>query len=315
MHRLLTFLLLLAVLLPLTAETELRFKHQGSSDYAEYYSTSSSFQSASLSKQLDEKIFALQSELGLYTSRKVQISVLNTPSEYHSLSRGKDKIVEFSDAFYSSAEQRIYIRSKQEIQESYLQVLVHEYLHWYLDQIFEETPLWFHEGMATYFAGQLGYERYLLFLQNSFWGKPGELLLPGNTYPKEQKELQSFYLSSYFAIKWMKEKNQASWKTFWDITAQSWRRGYKTEFSQSFRQAYGMEQWAFHFSFNKYTKRLSYQYLFVAINSIVLALMPFVLILAARKRRRKRALLPDLPLPEEPVEEETPPDPDTPSQL
>lgn len=299
MRPLLTFLLLLAVMLPLAAETELRFKHRGSSDYAEFYSTESAFQSSNLAGQLDERIFALQADLGIYTSRKVEIFVLNSAAEYQALSRGKDKIVEFSDAFYSSREERIYIRSKQEIQESYLQILQHEYTHWYLDQIFDSAPLWFHEGMATYYAGQLGYERYLHFLQSSFWGNPGELLL-SSSYPKEQKDWQSFYLSSYFAVKWMKEKNQSSWQNFWDRTAQNWRRGYQTDFRPSFRLAYGMELWQFHAVFGKYIKRLSFQYLIVAINAIILALMPIVLILAARRRKKKRALLPDLPLPVEP---------------
>lgn len=311
MHRLLLFLLFLAVLLPLAAETELHFKHKGSSDYAEFFSTSSTFQSENLSEQLDERIFAIQSELGIYTNHKVQIFALGSSVEYHALSRGKDAIVEFSDAFYSSAEERIYIRSKQEIQESYLQVLVHEYMHWYLDQIFENTPLWFHEGMATYFAGQLGYERYLMFIQNSFWGKPGELLLPGDSYPKNPSDLQSFYLSSYFAIKWMKEKQELSWKHFWDNTANSWRRGYKTDFRMCFRRAYGMELWSFHLAFGRYIKRLSYQYLVVAINSIVLAFMPLILLIAARKRKLRQAKLPDLPLPEEPSVVNTETDPET----
>jgi len=300
--------LLVLLCLPLIA-IKIDYPIRASSDIASVHAIDSRRDYTLILDELHSRADALQRELGIYTTRSAQIYIIDDPDLYKGLSLGKNSIVEFSDAFYSSAEERIYIRSREQISGSYHQVIFHEYMHWLLDQLFESAPLWFHEGMATYYSGQLGYDRYLSFIRASFWGKSSDLFLLSFNYPKEQQDWDNYYLSSYFALKWMRDKNPESWKRFWDHTAGYWRRGYRTDFISAFRIVYGQSLWSFNQTFRAYTRSLATQYLVIAINSLILAMLPAVLIIAYRIRRKRRLALPDLPLDQDDDLSDTEPDP------
>lgn len=295
--------LLVLLCLPLIA-IKIDYPIRASSDIASVHAIDSRRDYTLILDELHSRADALQRELGIYTTRSAQIYIIDDPDLYKALSLGKNSIVEFSDAFYSSAEERIYIRSREQISGSYHQVIYHEYLHWLLDQLFESAPLWFHEGMATYYSGQLGYDRYLSFIRASFWGESSDLFLLSFSYPEDQQDWDNYYLSSYFALKWMRDKNPQSWKRFWDHTAGYWRRGYRTDFISAFRVVYGQSLWSFNQTFRAYTRSLATQYLVIGINSLILAMLPAILIIAYRIRRKRRLALPDLPIPEDDLPEE-----------
>lgn len=249
--------------------------------------------------KLDERIDKLQSTISIFIDEPAIIYITKDHASYQRLSLGKQKIVEFSDAFYSGQEAAIYIRPAVEIRESFSNTLLHEYLHWYLEKIFSHAPLWFHEGMATHFSGQMGFERYLYFLQQSFLGRSSDLYRMSYNYPEKQEDWQIFYLSSSMAVRFMSENKAKEWKHFWDIVASIHRSGEKAVFADCFGIAYRSSLYDFHIQFAAYVKRLRYQYLFWGLNSLLALLLPLVLILGHRIKRRRMAMLPDLPEPEE----------------
>ncbi len=249
---------------------------------------------------LDTRIDALQMSLGIYTDKQALIYLVKDHKSYQRLSLGKAKIVEFSEAFYSGKEGRIYIRPAGEIKESFTKTLLHEYIHWYLEGIFQHTPLWFHEGMAVQYSGQMGFERYVYFLQQSFFGHSSDLFRMSYNYPEKQEDWQIFYLSSSMAVRFMSEKREKEWSYFWELVSRHQREGKKAVFSECFSLAYRSNLYDFHLQFAAFVKRLRFQYLFWGINSLLAILLPLVLIMAHHQKRKRMALLPDLP---EPVDE------------
>ncbi|MDZ4183008.1 MAG: hypothetical protein U1B83_09040 [Candidatus Cloacimonadaceae bacterium] len=244
---------------------------------------------------LDQHIDDLQMSTGIYLDKRAEIYIVPDRSSYQQLALGKESIVEFSDAFYSSAEGRIYIRNAIYVQDNYFKILLHEYMHWFLDEVFSGAPLWFHEGMATRFANQLGYERYLYFMRERFWGNDMNLFKMSYHYPEAQQDWQMYYLHSYFAVKFMQERDEKAWNRFWGIAADAHRKGYKTQFTPAFNHAFDLSLFDFQALYSKHSKRLAYQYLFIAVNSVVFTIFPFILVFAALRRKRKMRAMPDLP--------------------
>ncbi|MDD2228051.1 MAG: hypothetical protein PHY48_01405 [Candidatus Cloacimonetes bacterium] len=244
---------------------------------------------------LDTRIDELQMSLGIYTDDLVPVYLVKDHKSYQSMALGKDKIVEFSEAFYSGSEGSIYIRPLSEIKDSFRKTLVHEYIHWYLESIFIRTPLWFHEGMATHYSGQMGFERYLYFLQESFIGHTSDLFRMSYSYPEKQSDWQIFYLSSSMAIRFMSEKKPEEWKVFWELVANHKRAGEKAVFNDCFALAYRSNLYDFNQQFAAYVKSLRFQYLFWGMNSLIALFLPLAMILTHYKRKKRMALLPDLP--------------------
>jgi hypothetical protein len=207
--------------------------------------------------------------------------------------------VEFSDAFYSGTEKRIYVKPLASIQENHRKILLHEYIHWYLEQIFTQTPLWFHEGMATHFSRQMGFEQYLFFLQESFLGKKSDLFRLSYNYPEKKEDWPLFYLSSTMAVSYLKEKKNEQWNNFWELVAQQQRKNQQTPFTEYFNRAFQTTFYDFHKGYAGYIKHLRYQYLFWSINALLALLLPVILIIAWRIRKKRMSALPDLPLPED----------------
>lgn len=255
-------------------------------------------------ERLDSRIDDLQMELGVYVDSRAEIRIVSDHKSYQSLALGKHKIVEFSDAFYNSKEQRIYIRNATEIAESYLQVLMHEYIHWYLENIFTHTPLWFHEGMATQYSGQMGFERYLLFLRYSFFGQQSDLFRMSYTYPQDRSQWDLFYLSSSMAVNYLRQKHETEWNNFWTLVSSQYRQGQVADFNTSFNMAFHTDLFSFHRQFQRHVKSLKIQYLIFSINGLLAIILPFILILAHYRKRRNMARLPDLP---EPTDEDPEP--------
>lgn len=259
---------------------------------------------ANIGRELDARISEFQMSLGIYPAEAVRIYIISDEKEYQRLSLGRGEIVEYSDGFYDGKEGVIRVRSHIHTQENYLNLLMHEYIHWYIEELFTGAPLWFHEGLATYHSRQFGYERYLLYLRESLINPSGDLFRLSHSYPKDKADWNGFYLSSTMAVRYMQEKHGESWQRFWHIVALEYKSGRKANFTRAFTHSYGTTLWDFHTSFTKHSKKQGYLYLIVLINSLILALLPVVMLIAARKRRKRMKLLPDLPHPEEPAPHE-----------
>jgi len=245
-------------------------------------------------RQADSKIDDLQMNLGIYVNRLAEVRVVTGRDSYHRLAMGKSKIIEFSDAFYSGKDQLIYIRNRYELADDFLHVLLHEYVHWYLDNIFTHSPLWFHEGVAVNSSGQMGFDGYLIFLQDSFLGKHSDLYRLSYSYPRNQSEWKLFYLSSAMAVNYMSQNHKQEWQRFWELVATKHRHHQKAVFSECFNMAYHLDLFDFHNQFNRHVRNLRLQYLIFSFNALLAMLLPLFLILAHRRKRKKMKLLPEL---------------------
>lgn len=266
-----------------------------SSELISIYSTT--HQSASIHKlasMLEERIGKLQMDIGIYPRQTAEFFLISTEAEYQKISKGKAEIVEFSDAFYSAREERIYARGAEAVHQNYLKILLHEYIHWYLDQLFIDAPLWFHEGMATYHGNQLSYDSYLIYIRESFLGDKGNLYRMSYQYPASREDWPQFYYSSAMALRFMQNKHPKAWQDFWEIVAESHKQDHKIRFNQAFTNSYGLSLWDFHQAYERYSKRQSYLYLVIGINSLIFLSMPVIMLLVARKRRKRMLMLPDI---------------------
>lgn len=242
---------------------------------------------------------------GVYLDAPAQICIVPDHASYQLLARGKNTLVEFSDAFYSSLEQRIYVRNANEIWSNYGNILIHEYTHWYLDQILRDAPLWFHEGLATRHGNQLGVDRYLYYVRERFWGNRLDLIQYAYDYPRQKQDWELYYLTSFFAVQYLQDKDADAWRGFWSSVAEQLGQGRKARFGQALVRGYGMDLYAFSRDFAAASKRQAWIYLFTGFGSLLFLALPFLLIYATIRNRRRLASLPDLPLPEE-----EPPEPD-----
>ncbi len=258
--------------------------------------------------RLEERIAQMQMGLGVYPEAKAEIRIVPDRASYQQLARGKGAIVEFSEAFYSPRERRIYVRSIDQVPENYSGLILHEYTHWFLDELLTEAPLWLHEGLATQQGGQLGLERYYHYVRERFWGNRMDLFKLAYNYPERREDWEMYYVSSYFAVRYMRENNPAAWQEFWQIVAADNQLGKRTRFSEAFGKAYGHNLRSFSQEFAAVSKRQAWIYLLTGFGSLLFALMPFLVILGRLRQKRKMKALPELELP--PEEEDMEPEKD-----
>ncbi len=260
-------------------------------------------------RSLSQRINAFQMKLGVYPVRPLVITILPNRQEYESLTTGKGKIVESSQAFYSPSERIIYVRSPDQLaMESYDRVLMHEYIHWFLDETMSGVPLWFHEGMAFYYSGQFGFPAYYSFTQYRFLGYKLSLSEMAHQYPRQKSYWTMFYLTSAFAVHHLQSKRHDQWIGFWDrvgviYSISSGNEPYKSDFAQTFYSAFRISQYAFSLEFDKVLNRYGWQFPLLGINGLIFSLLPFVILIAWLRHRRHLKAMPeavseDIPEPE-----------------
>lgn len=250
-------------------------------------------------KRLHQRISAFQMELGVYPISPLYIKILPTRNEYRLLTSGKGKIVESSEAFYSPKERVIYMRSPDQlVLENYDDVLMHEYIHWFLDETLENAPLWFHEGMALYYSGQFNFQTYYGFSRYRFLGYKLSLNDMAYRYPADRSYWEMFYLTSVFAIDNLRSKHNQEWQDFWNRIGFVYNRSIgrdtaKSDFIRMFNASFRMSLYAYSKQFDKTLSRYSWQFPLVGINAIIFSFLPFVVVLGWLKSRRKLRRMPE----------------------
>ena len=264
-------------------------------------------------EDLDERVGQLQMSLGVYPESRADIYIVPDRASYQLLARGRGAIVEFSEAFYSPWERRIYVRSADQVPENYGGLILHEYTHWWLDELLVGAPLWLHEGLATFYGGQLGLDRYYYYVRERFWGNRMDLFKLGYSYPQRREDWEMYYLTSYFAVRYIREMDPEAWRGLWNTVATNNRKGRRTRFSEAFARSYDSNLHTFNLDFAEASKRQAWIYLITGFSSLLFALLPFVVILAMLRQIRKMRAMPDLELPPEP-DLELPPEQEEPQE-
>jgi hypothetical protein len=261
-------------------------------------------------KKLHQRINAFQMQLGVYPTRTLDLKIVPSRQEYKRITYGKGKLVESSEAFYSPHDRVIYVRSPEQVSQMiYDALLMHEYIHWFLDETLDNVPLWFHEGMAMYYSGQFGFQTYYDFSRYRFMGYKLSLSGMAYNYPSDKSYWSMFYLTSVFAVNSMATKYHAKWLDFWDMVSYHYNRtvpggNVRSDFTQTFYASYKMSLFAFSRDFDKTIKRYGWQFPLIGINAIIFSLLPFVVLAGWLRSRKKLKAMPDsAPDPDEDLSE------------
>jgi hypothetical protein len=251
-------------------------------------------------KKLHKRINAFQMKLGVYPVPILDIVIVPSREEYKRITFGKGKLVGSSEAFYSPLEKLIYVRSPEQISMVvYDDILMHEYVHWFLDETLDNVPLWFHEGMAMYYSGQFGYQTYYEFTRNRFLGYKLSLYAMQYNYPSSKAYWNMFYLTSVFAVDRMATRDHQQWENFWDRVSLTYNQKgtvihTRSDFILTFNAAYRMSLFAFSRDFDKAMKRYGWQFPLIGINALLLSLLPVVVLLGWIRSRRRMKAMPDV---------------------
>ncbi len=111
-------------------------------------------------------------------------------------------------------------------------------------------------------------------------------------YPREKAYWSMFYLSSAFAVNHLATRYPEKWKAFWDyagmlVNRRDFPPQLQIEFSGLFNYAFGFSLRSFSGEYDKVLTRYGWQFPLIGINLILLAALPFILIAAFRRSRRK----------------------------
>lgn len=261
-------------------------------------------------RRLSRRIDGFQMQLGVYTTKTLVIRILPDRQQYNLLTAGKGKIVESSQAFYSPREKVIYVRSPDQISWSdYESVLMHEYIHWFLDETLRGVPLWFHEGMAFFYSGQFGFQAYYSFTRYRFMGYRLSLKEMIHQYPSDKSQWNMFYLTSAFAINHLQSRRNDQWQAFWNNVGYVYNRSNgseagRSDFTSTFNASFNMSLFAFSNEYDRVLKRYGWQFPLVGINAIIFAILPSVIFAAWLKHRRRLKAMPEITTEENDISEE-----------
>jgi len=237
--------------------------------------------------QFDADIRNFQRSVGSYLDSKINIKIAADKEEYNKWTKGNGKVIEFSQAFYNRKTDTIFLRHPSELKSltALKRILLHEYIHHFVGKFWLNPPLWFNEGMAVYFTGDLSFEREMNFAKNYVLGNSRSLEMMKYHYPRNQIEWESFYAKSGLAVKYLYQKKQEFYR-LWDNSRPN------GEFENAFRKSFLMTTRDFSIIFEEYAKTHFRAELLLASTGMIWSILPLILIAGViRKKIRNKMQL------------------------
>jgi len=232
-------------------------------------------------REFASDIEKFQRKIGLYPDIPVKIYIAEDQKDYLSIINKNMKIMEFSQGFYSSKTNTIYIRNPQKIRGfiKIRKLVLHEYIHLFINYYWKNPPLWFHEGMAVYFSDDLSYDRELNFIKNYILGNSLCLEEMKFRYPKNRIEWESFYAKSALAVKYLFAKKRQEFYTLWDNALPS------RDFDKIFLQSFYFTTKDFSNFFEEYSKTHFRAGILLASTGIIWGILPLIFIIGVIRRK------------------------------
>lgn len=233
--------------------------------------------------QFDNAIFGFQKNVGSYLNDRINIYIAKDKKQYQSWTDQGSEILEFSQAFYSQKTRSIYLRNPAELKSivTLQRILLHEYIHHFIFCFWRDAPLWFHEGMAVYFSGDMGFDREFNFARNYVLGNSRPLTMMQYNYPKNRIEWESFYAKSGLAVKYLYNKKRVEFYRLWDYAKLN------LNFEFAFRKAFFMRTSEFSRYFENYAKTHFRTEILLASTGMVWSILPLVLIIGVIRKKIK----------------------------
>jgi len=222
-----------------------------------------------------------QRAIGFYPEIKGEIIIAPDREFYQNIIAGHKGIIEFSEALYSPSEKRIYIRNPRDLRSfsRLRRIILHEYIHLFLDSQFDNIPLWFHEGMAVFFSGDLNFERELLYARDFLLGNSLTLNEMAGRYPDGQIRWESFYAKSALAVKYLYSNHLDEFYNLWNYN------DIPIDFSLAFFRAFKLTPGQFSPLLEDYLKKRFRIEILLAFTGIIWGVLPFILLLAWLRKR------------------------------
>ena len=229
----------------------------------------------------DADVFAFQKSVGVYLDSPITIRIAADKKEFSNWTGSDSGILEFSQAFYDSRTETIYLRHPAELKSLVLlqRILLHEYIHHFVGKLWKHSPLWFNEGMAVYFSGDMGMDRELNFAKNSILGNSRPLGMMRHSYPRNRLEWESFYAKSGLAVKYLYSQKRVEFYRLWDFS------GKDANFDSAFLKAFLMSVNDFSGFFEDYAKSHFRLEILLASTGMIWTILPLVLIIGAIRRK------------------------------
>lgn len=195
-------------------------------------------------EHLPKLIDRFQMDIGVYPKFKARIYLSHNQQDFKNLVATFGGITEHSNAFYSRRDSLIYIKSFTEIgtNESFYQILHHEYIHAFIDYHFKDAPLWFHEGMAIHFSKQFSTNMVYTLGTDYITGDIPTIDQMESRYPQDSNSLTTFYAKSAMAVEYLYKKNSLAFSRI--FTTNSY-------FNIAFNRSFGYSQEKFYADFEK----------------------------------------------------------------
>lgn len=238
-----------------------------------------------LSVKLQKEINNFQMRISQYPKHQVKIVVAPDKEFYQKLIGKNRGIIEFSEAFFSHGNKTIYIKNLDNVNFNSLnRILLHEYIHLFVDYYFSDAPLWFHEGMAVYFSDPLDYGREINFAFDHIVGNIPDLANMEKNYPENRAKWRSFYSLSALTLKYLYDEEKKSFYLLWDLAEKDYtfERAFRTSFFMSLPRFYKKMD-------NILQERLKVEIL-MSLSGFIWALLPIILIIGWIRKRIKLSL-------------------------
>jgi len=229
-----------------------------------------------------------QTKMGLYADFPLHIQIARNEAVYHALTANQG-VLEFSEAFYDGATQTVTIRHPGDLRhvERLGAILLHEYIHAYVNHYWRDAPLWFHEGMAVYFTEGVGFERAVQYAQATLLGR--KLLLEQmNAYPRSAADWDFFYAKSALTMQYLYTQRRAEFYRLWDLAP---RKGGR--FDVALAASMGLTRQDLGAQVDRYLKTRARWEILLASSSVIWGGMPLLLLVGWlrsqwRNRRTKK---------------------------
>ncbi len=237
--------------------------------------------------RLNEDIQIFQKQIGSYLDMPVNVVIAPDHEEYLKWVEGHSKIMEFSLAFYNNRDKTIYLQNPKNLKSigALRKILLHEYIHHFVGCYLKNPPLWFNEGMAVFFSGDMGIDREMNFIRNYLLGNSRTLEMMKYSYPKNRIEWESFYAKSGLAVKYLYNKRRLEFYRFWDYAISS------RDFDSAFMKSFFFTPKDFSAFFEEYSKTHFRAEILLASTGIIWSILPLVLIIGViRKKLRNRRI-------------------------
>jgi len=222
-----------------------------------------------------------QRAIGFYPVIKGEIVIAPDREFYQEIVSGYSGVIEFSEAVYKSIDKRIYIRNPRDLKDfsRLRKIILHEYIHLFLDIHFYNVPLWFHEGMAVFFSGDLSFDRELLYARDYLLGNSLTLNEMSRQYPTNRVRWESFYVKSALAVKYLYTRHLEEFYSLWDYADAP------ANFYLSFFNAFNLTPRQFSTLLEEHLKRRFRIEILLAFSGIVWGILPFILLLAWLRKK------------------------------